>query len=174
MHPIVNQAILCAIVLIPDAGTPVKLYQPGVGSEPETAVIGRQSGDRSGETVLRGRVAFELPGNSIESQNPTAVSEPDDLPIGIYPADTEAEIAERFGELGPVDIGTAEDEDVFSNLRIGERSSGLSEAVTNPQATRPTKGCKHFLGYLQTHRLGVEIPDECAICPNIIKCSSHQ
>ena len=79
-----------------------------------------------------------------------------------------------FDEQGHVDIHTAEDEALLSSLKIGKRVSGLSEAVSNPQATRPTKGCKHFLGYLQTHQFGLEIPDECSVCPSIVKCYSHK
>ncbi len=79
-----------------------------------------------------------------------------------------------YDEEGHVDIHTVEDEGLLSSLKIGERGSGLSEAVSNPQATRPTKGCKHFLGYLQTHQFSREIPDECSVCPSIVKCYSHK
>jgi hypothetical protein len=78
---------------------------------------------------------------------------------------------ENIDKSGHVCIHTAKDEALLSELKI--RTSGLSEAVSNPQTTRPTKGCKHFLGYLQTHNFGAEIPDECAICPNIVKCYSY-
>lgn len=44
------------------------------------------------------------------------------------------------------------------------------EAVSNFQATRPTKTCRHFLGYLRSHPESPDIPDECAICPSIIVC----
>jgi hypothetical protein len=44
------------------------------------------------------------------------------------------------------------------------------EAVSNFQATRPTKACRHFLGYLRSQPEDSDIPDECAICPSIVVC----
>ncbi|MCK4436003.1 hypothetical protein KAU87_04240 [Candidatus Bathyarchaeota archaeon] len=78
------------------------------------------------------------------------------------------------GKLGHVSINRVEDESLLSELEIGHRSSGFGEAVSNPHATRPTKGCKHFLGYLWTNRSCLDLPDECAICPNIVQCYSHR
>ncbi|MCK4933408.1 hypothetical protein KAS06_01940, partial [Candidatus Bathyarchaeota archaeon] len=72
-------------------------------------------------------------------------------------------------KLGGVSIHSVEDEALLSTLADGHRSSGLEEAVSNPHTTRPTKGCKHFLGYLRTHHNCADIPDECAICPNIVQ-----
>lgn len=62
----------------------------------------------------------------------------------------------------------AVDDELLSKLEVkGER---VGEGVSSSQASRPSKTCKHFLGYLRCLPEGVGIPDECAVCPNIVQC----
>ena len=69
-----------------------------------------------------------------------------------------------------VHIKTAENEMLLSTLGSNDGSRRLGEAVSNPQATTPSKTCRHFLGYLRNHPSGLDFPDECTVCPDIVKC----
>ncbi|MCW4052789.1 MAG: hypothetical protein NWE78_06250 [Candidatus Bathyarchaeota archaeon] len=48
----------------------------------------------------------------------------------------------------------------------------FAEAVSSPYATRPSKRCRHFFGYLRGRPHGIDLPDECAVCSNIVQCYS--
>jgi hypothetical protein len=48
----------------------------------------------------------------------------------------------------------------------------FAEAVSSPYATRPSKRCRHFFGYLKGLPHGIDLPDECAVCSNIVQCYS--
>ena len=50
----------------------------------------------------------------------------------------------------------------------GDKRSG--EGVSSVMATRPSKSCRHFLGYLRELPERAGIPDDCAVCPKIIQC----
>jgi len=59
---------------------------------------------------------------------------------------------------------------LISQLEVKDKHRRLGEAVSNPQATRPSKSCRHFLGYLRSLPREFDIPDECTVCPNIMQC----
>ncbi len=46
----------------------------------------------------------------------------------------------------------------------------LGEGVSSAVASRPSKSCRHYLGFLRSLPLGVDIPDECSVCPSIVHC----
>jgi len=73
--------------------------------------------------------------------------------------------------LGHVHIKAIEEEEtLFSQLGAMDKNRTSGEAVSSPQATRPSKSCRHFLGYLRSRPEELDIPDECAVCPNIMQC----
>ena len=72
--------------------------------------------------------------------------------------------------FGHVLVKAVDDEAVLSHLETRSRMPKLGGAVSNPQATRPSKGCRHFLGYLRSLPHGMDIPDDCAVCADILKC----
>jgi hypothetical protein len=55
-------------------------------------------------------------------------------------------------------------------LQAAQENRCPGEAVSSFQATRPTKACTHFLGFLRSQPDDFGIPDECAICPSIVLC----
>ncbi|MFQ6068223.1 MAG: hypothetical protein ACE5KD_01640 [Candidatus Bathyarchaeia archaeon] len=71
--------------------------------------------------------------------------------------------------FGRVHVKAIEDT-LLSELEAADWSKRLGEPVSSPQATRPSKTCKHFLGFLRSLPEGMGIPDECAVCPNIVQC----
>lgn len=71
--------------------------------------------------------------------------------------------------LGHVHV-KAVDDALLSTLKAGDKSNRLGEGVSSSQASRPSKSCRHFLGYLRSLPEGIGIPDECAVCPNIVQC----
>ena len=73
-------------------------------------------------------------------------------------------------DVGPVHVRAVDDDTLLSKLGLSDSDRRLGEAVSNPQATRPSKGCRHFLGFLRNHPQGVDLPDECAICSEIVQC----
>lgn len=75
----------------------------------------------------------------------------------------------RRDGLGHVHVKAVDDEALLQ-FEVGDRNRGMGEAVSSPQATRPSKSCKHFLGYLRCLPEADGIPDECAVCPNIVQC----
>jgi len=73
--------------------------------------------------------------------------------------------------FGHVHVKAIDDEETLvSRLEVGDKGRGVGEAVSSHQATRPSKSCKHFLGYLRSIPESAGIPDECAVCPNIMQC----
>ncbi len=50
------------------------------------------------------------------------------------------------------------------------KGESRGEAVSSVVASRPSKSCRHFLGYLRGLPESVGIPDECAVCPMMMKC----
>ena len=68
--------------------------------------------------------------------------------------------------FGHVHLRAVEDE----RLEIGDKGKRMGEPVSSAVASRPSKACRHFLGYLRCLPLGANIPDECAVCPSIVKC----
>jgi len=66
---------------------------------------------------------------------------------------------------GRVVVKALEDEGLVS---FKGESGG--EAVSSVVASRPSKSCRHFLGYLRGLPVSAGIPDECAVCPMIMKC----
>ena len=74
------------------------------------------------------------------------------------------------GDFGHVHVKAVDDDELMSQLKVGDGNRRLGEPVSNPQATRPSKSCKHFLGYLRCLPESAGIPDECAVCPNIMQC----
>lgn len=52
----------------------------------------------------------------------------------------------------------------------GDRDENVEQAVSSTQATRPSKTCRHYMGYLKELPTGVEMPNECAVCPKILQC----
>ena len=50
------------------------------------------------------------------------------------------------------------------------RNENSEQAVSSTQATRPSKTCRHYMGYLKELPTSVEIPNECAVCPKILQC----
>jgi hypothetical protein len=61
-------------------------------------------------------------------------------------------------------------EGFLSEFNVSRKNSRLGEAVSSVQATRPSKSCRHFLGYLRGLPLDATIPDECAVCSNLVQC----
>jgi len=43
------------------------------------------------------------------------------------------------------------------------------EATSNPVDVAPAN-CKHYFGYLKFLDENAEIPDECAVCPQAMRC----
>lgn len=72
--------------------------------------------------------------------------------------------------LGHVLVKAVDDETLVSRLEGENRDRGWGEAVSSAVASRPSKSCRHFLGYLRGLPEGAGIPDECAVCPNIVQC----
>jgi len=66
---------------------------------------------------------------------------------------------------GRVVVKAMEDEGLLS---LKGESGG--EAVSSVVSNRPSKSCRHFLGYLRSLPASAGMPDECAICPMIMKC----
>ncbi len=62
------------------------------------------------------------------------------------------------------------DDGLVSRLDIFGKDTGFGEAVSSAVASRPSKSCRHFLGFLRSLPRGAGIPDECAVCPNIVQC----
>lgn len=79
---------------------------------------------------------------------------------------------ETDGEDGPghVHIQTCDDGGLLSELEVGDKGRQFGEAVSHPQYTRPSKTCRHFLGYLRGLPRSSMLPDECAVCPNVVQC----
>ncbi len=71
-------------------------------------------------------------------------------------------------ECGHVQVKAADD-GFLSGLEVGDKGK-LGEPVSSAIATRPSKACRHFLGFLRGLPEGAGIPDECAVCPNIVQC----
>ncbi|UCH31084.1 MAG: hypothetical protein JSV05_06125 [Candidatus Bathyarchaeota archaeon] len=61
-------------------------------------------------------------------------------------------------------------EGFIAEFNVSRKNSRLGEAVSSVQATRPSKSCRHFLGYLRCLPLNAAIPDECAVCSNLVQC----
>ncbi len=74
----------------------------------------------------------------------------------------------KGGGLGHVHVEAVDDDLLLSRLELGDKR--LGEAVSSHRASRPSKSCRHFLGYLRGLPEGAGIPDECAVCPNIMQC----
>ncbi|MFP3985770.1 MAG: hypothetical protein ACLFU9_07405, partial [Candidatus Bathyarchaeia archaeon] len=73
--------------------------------------------------------------------------------------------------LGHVQVKAVnEEEALISKLECEEETRKLGEGVSSVQASRPSKSCRHFLGYLRSIPEGASMPDECAVCPNILQC----
>lgn len=72
--------------------------------------------------------------------------------------------------LGHVQVKTSNNDFLLSQLEVVDKTRGLGEAVSSAQATRPSKSCRHFLGYLRGLPESASIPDECAVCPSIMQC----
>lgn len=72
--------------------------------------------------------------------------------------------------LGHVHVNAVDDGSLLSLLEAGDKDRRLGEPVSSPLATRPSKSCRHFLGYLRGLPEGAGIPDECAVCPSIMHC----
>lgn len=72
--------------------------------------------------------------------------------------------------LGHVHVKAVDDGLLTPRLEGREGERGFGEAVSSPQASRPCKSCRHFLGYLRGLPEGTDIPDECAVCPSIVQC----
>ncbi len=55
--------------------------------------------------------------------------------------------------------------------RLVSMSGGnFGEAVSSMATSRPSKRCRHFVGYLRGLPENAGIPDECAVCSIIMKC----
>ncbi|MDH5448112.1 MAG: hypothetical protein OEX01_03805 [Candidatus Bathyarchaeota archaeon] len=78
------------------------------------------------------------------------------------------ELSMEGGGLGRVHVEAEDDDLLLSRLEVGNK--GLGEAVSSHRASRPSKSCRHFLGYLRGLPEGAGIPDVCAVCPNIMQC----
>jgi DNA-directed RNA polymerase subunit RPC12/RpoP len=74
------------------------------------------------------------------------------------------------GESGTVHVQAME-ETVLTHIQ-SPRKGVFAEAVSSPYATRPSKSCRHFFGYLRGLPHGIDLPDECAVCSNIVQCYS--
>jgi hypothetical protein len=72
--------------------------------------------------------------------------------------------------LGHVHVKTFNDGGLLSELEAGDKGRQFGEAVSHPQYTRPSKTCRHFLGYLRSLPRGRALPDECTVCPNVVQC----
>ena len=72
------------------------------------------------------------------------------------------------GDLGRVRVKAVDEDLLLSQLGVGDK--GWGEAVSSHRAFRPSKSCRHFLGFLRGLPEGAGIPDECAVCPNIMQC----
>jgi len=70
--------------------------------------------------------------------------------------------------LGHVHVKAVDGDVLLSGLDVGDRRVG--EPVSSYRASRPSKSCRHFLGFLRDLPEGGDIPDECAVCPNIMQC----
>jgi hypothetical protein len=86
------------------------------------------------------------------------------LPLNFYPEE----------DLEHVTVKAADNDSILSIQKYGNTCINPGEPVSSPQATRPSKSCRHFLGYLRTHSEREDIPDECAVCPHILKCYIKQ
>ena len=76
-------------------------------------------------------------------------------------------------QLGKVHVEPME-ESLLTHFKP-RRKSAFTEAVSSPYATRPSKSCKHFFGYLRSLPYKTDLTDECAVCPNIVQCySKHE
>ncbi len=69
-----------------------------------------------------------------------------------------------------VHVGTVDEETLLAQFEIGDRKRRFGEAVSSPHTTRPSKTCNHFFGYLRSLPENADIPDECSVCPNIVRC----
>lgn len=77
----------------------------------------------------------------------------------------------RQDGLGHLHVRPVDDKGVtVSGLEGGGRVARLGEGVSSAVASRPSKTCRHFLGYLRCLPESAGIPDECAVCPNIVQC----
>lgn len=75
------------------------------------------------------------------------------------------------GEMGEGHVQVkAVDDGLVSRLEINGRDARFGEAVSSAVASRPSKSCRHFLGFLRSVPESVGIPDDCAVCPNIVQC----
>ena len=74
------------------------------------------------------------------------------------------------GESGTLHVQAME-ETVLTHIQSPHKGV-FAEAVSSPYATRPSKSCRHFFGYLRGLPHGVDLPDECAACSKIVQCYS--
>lgn len=77
-------------------------------------------------------------------------------------------------EGGHVHVRAAEDKEALGGLEgsLGgfKQVQSLGEGVSSMTASRPSKSCRHFLGYLRESPDLKSLPDECAVCPLIVQC----
>jgi DNA-directed RNA polymerase subunit RPC12/RpoP len=50
----------------------------------------------------------------------------------------------------------------------------ISVAATHAPVISAPENCKHHLGYLSLLDESAEIPDECAVCPKVMRCSAKK
>lgn len=73
--------------------------------------------------------------------------------------------------LGHLRVRPVDDDGmIVSRLEGGGTVERLGQGVSSAVASRPSKSCRHFLGYLRCLPESAGIPDECAVCPNIMQC----
>jgi len=77
---------------------------------------------------------------------------------------------EGDGECGHVHVRAFEEEGLLMRHKDEGKRERVGEAVSSAVASRPSKSCRHFLGYLRGLPEGTGIPDECAVCPDIVRC----
>lgn len=84
----------------------------------------------------------------------------------------------QMGESGKnisehVSLRAIDDESSLFHLTSSDRDKNWEQAVSSTQATRPSKACRHYMGYLKELPHGFEIPNECAVCSKILRCHAR-
>jgi hypothetical protein len=65
---------------------------------------------------------------------------------------------------------TVEDKEKLSLEKPNNRQTSVPRAEEHLTNTPKPQGCKHHLGYLSQRQAKEQIPEECMMCTNIVKC----
>jgi hypothetical protein len=74
---------------------------------------------------------------------------------------------------GHVHVRAVEEQEMLEKLNGADgfrQAQSLGEGVSSMTASRPSKSCRHFLGFLRESPDLKTIPDDCAVCPLIVQC----